>query len=196
MSTQTATPTKYRFCPACGAELESTAQFCALCGNKIQSPVAPAPSTSYSYTTTRPAPTPVSTIKYADFGDRMVAFIIDMIFIGIISRLIVSVIEFAVTGNYQFWKTEGFETIIMLIYFGIGDYNRQTIGKAILKLKVVDEQTLGQISSKQAFFHIIGKVFFLPVDVILAMFINETEDEKKFKVRISQRISKTAVIRV
>ena len=196
MSTQTATPSKFRFCPACGAELESTAQFCALCGNKIQTPIIPIAPGASGFTAEKVAPTQTPNVKYAESGDRLVAFIIDMIFIGIISRLIVSAIEFAITGSFQFWKTEGFETIIMLIYFGIGDYNSQTIGKAIMKLKVVDERTFGPITSGQAFLHIIGKVFFLPLDVILAMFIIESEEEKKIKVRITQRISKTVVIRV
>jgi uncharacterized RDD family membrane protein YckC len=204
MSTPTVHDSKFRFCPACGAEVDPLAKFCPICGEHIL-PAAPASHPAY---VNIPAPPPAARTgidnpelithpgtKYADFGDRVLAFIIDSIFISAIVGLITGMIQYSLTGEFFKWENSGLQMFFSLLYFWAGDYKGQTLGKMLVKIKVVDERTLGAVTPLQALLHILGKVFFLPFDIILGAIIMKDEDEKRTRVRLSQRISRTVVIK-
>jgi uncharacterized RDD family membrane protein YckC len=88
-----------------------------------------------------------------------------------------------VIGFAYFWLLESFN-------------HGQTLGKMIMKIRTVDERSKGPINPGQAFLHVFGKVLFLPLDIIIAWFVGKTTPEEKSQIRVTQRLSKTVVIRV
>ena len=65
---------------------------------------------------------------------------------------------------------------------------------------VVYEKTFGKITPQQAALHTIGKVAFLILDIIIGAIIQDKEQQEgkpnKEQIRMTQRISKTVVIKV
>jgi hypothetical protein len=201
MSLSSETAAHGHFCPACGAEIDASARFCPLCGLSMTITGGIQPQSSLH--SEEPAAIPVEKVpqeskmvKYADGGERFLAFLIDSAIISLIMRTFLGLLGLAGVGNISFWNTHGIDWVFSIIYFIILDYRGQTIGKMLLKLRVVDDRTFGPITRKQAFLHVIGKVFFGPLDVIVAHFINDEELHTQGKVRATQRLSKTVVIKV
>ena len=65
-----------------------------------------------------------------------------------------------------------------------------------MHLKLVDEETLEDVSTKQVFLHNIGKVLFLPLDLIIGLIAQEESTPKeKSQIRLSQRLSHTVVLK-
>lgn len=188
------------FCPACGEKIREGISFCGKCGTQVGSSKKPKPETSekkeigalpssaYSYQQKKK-------VKYADFGDRLLAFIIDSIIISIVASILGGMIGVGVspfTINLQ----DSWRWIIALPYFWIGAYYGQTVGKMAMHLKTVHEDSHKQLDGMQSFLHVVGKVFFLPLDVILSWIIEDKDVEEQGKVRITQRISKSVVIKI
>ena len=209
-----------KYCPLCGMEKVGGATFCANCGHKFDLENAETdeeyemsaqtafngnyggqtvlvqtqkinenqqPPVQAQATPQRPK------VQYAEVGDRIIAFLID--------SLILSVL-----GGLLFWDSWGrwvVSSLAGLAYFGLMEahYNGggQTFGKKIMHIRTVDANTLQPIDAKQAFLHTLGKVFFLPLDLIIGWIVNE--DEKKSRgedqeqIRMTQRIAETVVIK-
>ena len=209
-----------RFCPFCGNELPISARFCAKCGSALESgpsqpaqqplndmnqpqptgiqngygqPLAPQYGASGTLQGTAVQP-PATSVKYADFGDRFVAFIIDSIIVNLLLSIAfwpfgTDIIENKfVTGLVNFVYHFAME----MANGGAG----QTLGKKIMKIRTVDSISLGAITAQQAAIHIIGKVVFLPIDVIIGLITNENTQPNKEDIRIMQRLAKTSVIKL
>jgi hypothetical protein len=70
----------------------------------------------------------------------------------------------------------------------------------VMKIKTVDEVTFGNITAQQALLHVIGKAFFLPIDVIIGLIMRDSDKKDLTKtdtqqVRLTQRFSHTVVIK-
>jgi uncharacterized RDD family membrane protein YckC len=135
--------------------------------------------------------------KYAEFGDRFLAFIIDMIIISAITGII----------SFMMWERGGWgivEFLVGLIYFWVCESNEgkgQTLGKKAMNLRTVDEKTLGAITPKQAFLHVIGKVLFVFLDVFIGLITHDQDKNNpnvvdNQQIRISQRFSHTVVVKL
>ena len=198
------TPPKF-FCPACGEKIREGIRYCGKCGtqlgsskrNEYRSETAQrgenTPSKNMAQTYVYPEKRK-DRVKFADFGDRLVAFIIDSVIVSLIISAIAGFIGLGISP-FSVNLSDSWRWAFALPYFWVGAYYGQTLGKMIMHLETVHEQTYEQLSVMEAFLHVIGKVFFLPLDIFLAWIIEDQDEEEHGRVRITQRISKSVVIK-
>ncbi len=211
-----------RFCPLCGNELPISARFCAKCGSQLD-PISSNPAQQPINNVPQPQPTgyqnpqgpygqpmvPQNTnigypqqtgyqstvpVKYADFGDRFVAFIIDSIIVNMLLSLAFWPFGSTILDNQIITGLVNF-----VYHFAMEMANGgagQTLGKKVMKIKTVDSNTLGSITAQQAALHILGKVVFLPFDVIIGLITKENTQPNREDIRIMQRVAKTSVIKL
>lgn len=166
------------YCKNCGAELPEGAAYCPKCGTPVQlPPTAPGP-------------------ELADWGERFIAWLIDIIIIGIF----LSPIKFLVWLQWPgfIWAPHflrwipfvdfGLDNLIYFLYWTImeGAYG-QSIGKMIIKIKVT------QLNGKpmdvvQALIESLGKAFLLPIDCIIGWILHPTKKQRLFNY-ISETIT-------
>lgn len=149
------------FCSKCGSSIREGAAFCAACGAPVAvagpAPSAPPPSTPI-YTQPPPYVPPVPQVAfggYASWGDRVVGYIIDSLFVGA-AMLVLFLVLGSVFGSLAAMggESSGFAggmccTMIIIFPFAtllVGLYNRvylvsqrgYSIGQGVMKLKVID----------------------------------------------------------
>ena len=141
-----------------------------------------------------------SGVTYGRFWPRFWAFIIDGMFISMITWLI----SFVILLPYYFynpfeptewWYTFPSEWLIGFLYFWLMEtLNKgQTIGKLALSLRTVDEKTFGPTTTgKYALNNLLKGGGFLIIDFIIGIIKNSGEPEKR--LRIMQNASETVVI--
>ena len=194
-----------KFCPKCGNELEPNSTFCAACGTDLRTRKDKSNVNLSTITETTPKPqiTP-ETVQYADFWIRLLALIIDSIIIGIIGSLIslVLFIWWIPFNPLFFWEREWwtisfpFDWLIGFLYHWLLEANNdgQTVGKKALKIRTVDEKTLGLASSSNyALNNIFKSSPFLILDLIIG--IIKYSGDPKYRFRIMQHVSETVVIK-
>jgi uncharacterized RDD family membrane protein YckC len=196
-----------KFCPKCGKRLEPDSQFCDTCGADLTSRIEVSEVTP-AVKTEVPQKQPVQTaekvvpssVVYGDFWPRFGAIIIDWIIISIISWVISFLIflPFFFYNPFAFrrwWFTFPFNWLIGFLYFWLLEtYNDgQTLGKAVLNLRTVDEKTFGPTTpEKYAINNLLRSGGFLIIDFIIGIIKNSGEPEKR--LRIMQNASETVVI--
>lgn len=178
------------FCASCGADL------------RIRKEKSRTVVSSATVTVTKPQIKP-GTVQYADFWIRLLALIIDSIIIGIIGSIISAVlfiwwVPFNIFDPWSGWWAIGFpfDWLIGFLYHWLLEANKdgQTIGKMALKIRTVDEKTLGLASSNN---YAINNIFksspFLLLDLIIG--IIKYSGDPKYRFRIMQHVSETVVIK-
>lgn len=190
-----------KYCPACGAELDTDTQFCSSCGSDLRERVPEAesgpPKTVVSTTQQQepvsakeaksvPAP---SGVKYADFGERFVALLIDGVIVGICYGIL-----FAILGWSILVHLIGFA--IGLLYFWLLETanNGQTLGKMVMKLRTVNQDTLEVATVGDYLLNNLlkGHGISLLIDFIIGIIVNSGDPKKK--LRIMENASNTTVI--
>lgn len=191
-----------KFCPKCGNKLEPDSQFCDTCGADLRtrkevSEVTPTVKTEPPKTVEKVTP---SGVVYGDFIPRLVAIIIDGIIISIISWVISFLIFLPFFFYHPFrirewWYTFSFDWLIGFLYFWLMEsYNDgQTLGKAALNLRTVDENTLEPTDlAKYAVNNLLKGSWLLLLDFLIGIIINSGEPNKR--LRFMQNASGTVVI--
>ena len=190
------------FCPSCGSKTNPNSEFCEACGLELFSNKHEDNKTQQynsSHDNNEVKNTSSKLIKYADDGDRLVAYIIDGILFSAIGSMFGLI--FGISWKFDLvssmWNNSWPIIGVSFLYLFFLEYlnNGQTIGKMILKIQTVDENTFGKITPKQAALHTIGKLF-LPLDIIIGLISrdkSESEMEKN-QVRFTQKFSHTSVI--
>ena len=191
------------FCPSCGSKTNPNSDFCESCGLKLfsnESIDEKQISDSNISRDTDGVKSKISKpIKYANDGDRLVAYIIDGILFSVIGSFLGLI--FGTSWDFDLvssmwnnsWPVIGISFLYLFLFEALN--NGQTLGKMILKIQTVDEKTFGKITTQQAALHTIGKLF-LPLDVIIGLISrdkSESEMEKN-QVRFTQKFSHTSVI--
>ena len=168
------------YCVKCGEKIPEDAAFCPNCGAPVR------------LLATR--------FEIADWGERFVAWIIDMIVVGIFLmpfKWYFTWIRIAGSGMMpSFMKVIpfvdlGFDNIVYFLYWMVmeGIYG-QSIGKMILKLKII--QVNGKrINMPQAIVESLGKAFLLPLDCLIGWILYSDK-----KQRLFNHISETIVIKI
>jgi uncharacterized RDD family membrane protein YckC len=135
-------------------------------------------------------------IKMQEFwGIRLVALIVDGIFITLLSWVLTALIYplIALTGGFpvmNFWLIVW--GIIILIYFTVmeGKWST-TLGKGLFKLKVQAKE--GEMSYKTALLRNLSKFLWIPLVVDIAIgFMGEKESKERYL----DRVAGTRVVKV
>ena len=165
------------FCSKCGNELLPEGKFCPRCGT----PVAAGPSAGYA-----PASTRESGLELASWGERFVAWLIDVMILGLFVGILGLFTWFAawqpLSGLPGWFPLFNFGTggLVYFLYWTIieGSYG-QSIGKMIMHLKVtkLDGTRMG---FPEAGVQSIGKAFFLFLDILLGWALYERRRQRIF----------------
>lgn len=171
-------------CEKCGAEFKEDAAFCQQCGT----PVAINPLN------------PVNVINLAGWGDRIIAYIIDMIIFGLIAGVLEAIIGFPsyvwLRGlpmtRYVPFMSSGIREVLLFVYFLFMDLEYgQSIGKIVMKLKVTNLNG-GPIDITQAAIESFGKAFLLPLDVIVGWLFLQDKTQRLFSYLAKSIVVKSA----
>ncbi len=165
-------------CSNCGSELPEGASFCPKCGT--------------------PAKQAVEQPKLAYWGERFVAWIIDIAIAGAIVWLLRAFVWTAWPGYA--WPTGlpgwfpfsdfGASNVVYFLYWMLseGMYG-QSFGKIIMRIKIA--RLDGRVPNLgQAAVESIGKAFLLPIDVIVGWFLYPSRRQRLFNY-----LSNTIVVR-
>ena len=189
-----------KFCPKCGNKLEIDASFCDACGadlrDRVETKGMPSPIRADTvseqkvdtFVERRP-----SGVEYAEFLPRLVALIIDVIIIAIIGWLIT--IPFSFNLIRMWWVSTLIDYAIGFFYFWLLEsYNNgQTIGKAALRLRTVDENSFETTTpAKYAINNLLKPSFLFLLDFIVGILMNSGKPERR--LRFMQNASETVVI--
>ena len=132
----------------------------------------------------------------AEWGPRLLAYIIDIIVVSIFVDMIRLPIVIGDPTNSLLLYPAGVSIngVVLFIYFILLESNYgTTLGKEIMKLQVITEDGR-KPEIKEAGLSALGKAFFLPIDVIVGLIIKDTEHEIPLNQRFMQKVSKTLVI--
>ena len=146
-------------------------------------------------------------IILANWGDRLLAWIVDFILVSIALAVLFAAITIPIwffhyddemTAARAYQNVQPLHYIISsLAFFGYWTYfesttSGQSIGKRLLKIKTIDLLSGGnRIDIKSAAVESFGKSFLLPIDVILGWIFTNNKRQ-----RIFNRISNTIVIKL
>jgi len=170
-----------QYCPHCGTALDDpSAKFCPNCGASVDVAVTPTkevtPPPPPPPTEVPPLPSPQALVEYAGFWERLLAFILDVIIIGIVSWIGF----FAIIGS-------------AMDYFGLSGLF-SWIGKIALKLRTVDEYSLEPATPGNLVINNLSRGFWgIILDFLIGILANRGDVQKR--LRILQNLSKTVVIK-
>ncbi|TFF97885.1 MAG: RDD family protein [Promethearchaeota archaeon] len=145
-------------------------------------------------------------VNYADFFQRVTAFFIDSIIISSLTWIVMSLIHIPIiiqdpiafyTSFYYFWIAIFLNWVIGFFYCCLLEaYNNgQTIGKKILRICTLDENTFEVGSPEQyAITNLLKTSPFLLIDFIVGFLISDRDSDKI--LRYLQHLSKTVVIKI
>jgi uncharacterized RDD family membrane protein YckC len=164
------------YCKNCGSELSEGAAYCPKCGTPVEAPAK---------------------LKLAYWGERFVAWLIDIIIIQII-LLPINFFMSAVWSDFSLlpgfsWVpliNFGFSNVVYFLYWMLmeGLYG-QSFGKMIMRLKVTRLDSR-PVDMGNATIESVGKAFLLPLDCILGWLLYP-----KRRQRIFNYLSGTVVVK-
>jgi uncharacterized RDD family membrane protein YckC len=176
------------YCKKCGTELPEGAKFCPVCGTPVTIEAAPA--------SVSPEPSQPSGPKLALWGERFLAWLIDVIIVGVVVGILGL---FSLLAGVTWWSgwpgwlpffNLNLGSILYFLYwmFMDGAYG-QSFGKMIMRIKITRLEG-SQIGMGNAALESVGKAFLLPLDCLLGWILYP-----KTRQRIFNYISATIVIK-
>ena len=176
------------YCKNCGSEIALDAKFCPKCG-------APATFELTAQAPQEPAQTAASGLKLAFWGERFVAWLIDVIILGVIIGFL-SLFAWFAFGTFTLWPSWvpffnfNFGGILYFLYWFLMDgIYGQSLGKMVMRLRVVRLDG-GRVNMGQAALESVGKAFLLPIDLIVGWIFYPQRRQRLFN-----NLSGTVVIR-
>jgi uncharacterized RDD family membrane protein YckC len=179
------------YCRKCGTELPEEAKYCPVCGTPVSTEEAPAAPTMPTAPATPTAPTVATGLELAYWGERFVAWIIDVAIIIVIETILGFFVSLSWWSGWPFWiPFFNFNGILFFLYwmFMDGSYG-QSFGKMVMRLKVTRLDG-GKIGIGAAALETVGKAFLLPLDVLLGWIFYP-----KRRQRLFNYISETIVVK-
>ncbi len=172
-------------CDRCGAKLKEGDAFCSSCG----APVAVVQAQ------------PTTVLDLATWGDRILAYIIDIVILGAVVAVVKGIINVPAIISSMFgnpipyfvpWSSPGLDGLVYFVYFVWMDYTYgQSIGKMVMRARVTGLE--GQrLTLEQALLESFGKSFF-PInflDVVLGWIFYTGKNQRLFTY-----LARTIVIR-
>jgi uncharacterized RDD family membrane protein YckC/DNA-directed RNA polymerase subunit RPC12/RpoP len=192
-----------RFCPQCGKKVKSdpnkeSKQICPKCGFNFTEREKKIRNLGSSKTYEEEI--------YADIFQRLAAFFIDSLIIGLLTGIIISLTHLPIvlydplafyTDFYYFWIALFFNWVIGFFYCCLLEaYNEgQTVGKRILRIRTVDEKSLEVAEPDQyAVTNLVKTSPFILIDFLVGFLISDRDSNKV--LRYLQYRSKTVVIEI
>jgi len=165
------------YCKNCGSELPEGAAYCPKCGASVE---------------------PLVGFKLATWGERFVAWLIDVVILSVIIQPVKLLIGLAWPGfvwapffpSWVPFVDFGLSNVIYFVYWMLmdGTYGR-SIGKMIMRIKVT--RLDGKLADMpHAALESLGKAFLLPIDCIIGWILYPRKRQ-----RIFNYLSETIVIR-
>jgi uncharacterized RDD family membrane protein YckC len=181
------------YCKNCGAELPEKAVYCPRCGAPVAAEAVTAiPSTAASTSQE------VSGFHLALWGERFVAWLIDVIILGIVVGIL-GIFAWFSSASLVWWSgwprwfpffNFGGSGIVYFLYWLIMDgVYGQSLGKMVMHLRVARLDGT-HVNMVQAAIESVGKAFILPLDLILGWIFYPRKKQRLFNY-----ISETTVIR-
>jgi len=145
-----------------------------------------------------PPPPPPTASNYATIVDRFVAVLIDTILTLIAAAIIaipIGVLSLVPGLGFFFGPTTLIGFLIWILYFGYFESTSgQTIGKQVMRIKVVDEQASTVIDLGRALIRNILRIIdFLPFFYIIGIILIFTNPKKQ---RLGDIAARTVVIKL
>ena len=173
------------YCMKCGNELPEGAKYCPVCGTSVTMEEVPAAPVA-------PTTPEVSGLKLAFWGERFVAWLIDIVIIGAMTFILRLVgLSFTWWAGWPDWiPFLNFNGVALFLYWLLmeGLYG-QSFGKMVMQLKIT-RLNGSEIGMGKAALESLGKAFLLPLDCILGWILYP-----KRRQRIFNYLSETIVIR-
>jgi uncharacterized RDD family membrane protein YckC len=175
------------YCKKCGNEIPEGAKYCPVCGTAVSTEEAPA----------APVAPVAAGLQLAFWGERFVAWLIDVIIIGIvvgILNLFSLVAGLTWWSNWPSWLpffNFNLGGVIYFLYWMLMDgLYGQSFGKMVMRLKVtrLDGSKIGMGA---AAVESVGKAFLLPLDCLLGWLLYPRRRQ-----RIFNYISETTVVKI
>jgi len=190
------------YCPKCGARLNSGVEFC-VCGYEItEEERIRRKKEEYYINIKKSARIPGKGIIFPRSWERLIAFIVDMMFITIIGFIIS--LPFPINRSQTLLDfflpdfMDLFNWIVGFSYYWLFEtYNKgQTIGKRILGLRTVDANSFETTSKEKYTINNLlrGSTLLFLIDLIVGYIANY--DIKGNRLRIMQNASNTIVIKI
>lgn len=181
------------YCKNCGNELPEGAQFCPKCGTavtKLEEPVvvaAPVP------------PVAAPELNLAFWGERFVAWLIDVVLIGAVFLVIglftfLSGLTYGLVPGWPSWipffsfNPNG--VVLFLYWMLMEGSSGQSLGKMLMRIKVVHVDGT-PVNMGNAAVESVGKAFLLPLDCIVGWILYPRSRQRLFN-----RISRTVVVKI
>ena len=172
------------FCPKCGSKLDENADRCINCGYSLSERTKIQRNDFESHN---------SSIEYADFLQRALAWLIDIIIVIALSSPLSMFLNFGslllLTNTYNF--VIGFLYFWLLETFNSG----QTLGKLLIKIRTVNEVNLEVADpAMYALNNLTKATGFLVLDVILGILFLKN-DQSWQSLRVTQHLAHVVVVR-
>lgn len=169
------------YCVKCGIEIGDEAVYCTNCGTRI-----PIQSKEYSRVLLK------SRYEVTDWGTRFIAWLIDMIILGIIFSII-TLPGLNLIPRILSWVPFIDFGLKNIIYFGYWTFMEglygQSIGKMALKIKTTHEDG-NTVNLANAAIESFGKAFLFPIDCIIGWIFYSEKNQRLFNY-----ISNTIVVK-
>jgi uncharacterized RDD family membrane protein YckC len=177
------------YCRKCGAEIKEGAKFCSVCGTAVA-----APDSMESLKKETP---PISGLTLATWGERFVAWLIDVVIIGAITGLLglLTSVSLLTTipgwpGWIPFFNFNPNGIVLFLYWMFMDSIYGQSFGKMIMRIRVTKLDG-ARVGMSYAALESVGKAFLLPIDLLIGYFLYPGKRQ-----RIFNHISETIVVRI
>lgn len=186
-------------CKNCGNELPDGAKFCPRCGAPVTKPQEATPT---PFAGIPSEPTAASGLVLAFWWERFVAWLIDVVIIGVFTAILGGLAYLAGTPiNFtslpgwpdpiSFFISFNPEGLFRFLYWMFMEgTSGQSLGKTVMRLKVVHVDGTS-INLGEAAVESVGKAFFLPLDLLLGWILYPRRRQ-----RIFNYLSRTIVVKV
>jgi uncharacterized RDD family membrane protein YckC len=172
------------YCRKCGSELPEGAKYCPVCGTPVSAEEAPAAPTVPPAPTAPEAPVAAG-LTLAFWGERFVAWLIDVVIVGIVVgilglfRLLFGLAVPGWPGWLPFFNFNLGGLLYFLYWMFMDGAYGQSFGKMIMRLKVtrLDGDKIGMGA---AAVESVGKAFLLPLDVLIGWIFYPKKRQRLF----------------